>query len=183
MHAVGTPRLQSRRRVCSPGGDEDYITRHVRAPGASHHGFDEPFERARPERVPVVLGSSTPTTNSPTEATAGRPSPRLPQATQSRWSRRTMATHSRTPLSGPCFSGLGVGRLVVVGAQTDWCVRSTLHGALARATTRPSSAMRIRRKTRLIGRRRRRTRSSFCLRCLAAGITRPHSPPQRLMML
>jgi Isochorismatase family len=29
-------------------------------------------------------------------------------------------------------SGLGVGRVVVVGAQTDWCVRSTLHGALAR---------------------------------------------------
>jgi len=115
MRAVGTRRLQSRRRVCSPGGEEDYITRHVR--------------------------------------------------------------------SGPCFSGLGVGRLVVVGAQTDWCVRSTLHGALARATTRPSSAMRIRRKTRLIGRRRRRTRSSFCLRCLAAGITKPHSPPQRLMML
>jgi nicotinamidase-related amidase len=28
--------------------------------------------------------------------------------------------------------GLGVGRLVVVGAQTDWCVRSTLHGALTR---------------------------------------------------
>jgi nicotinamidase-related amidase len=30
------------------------------------------------------------------------------------------------------LSGLGVGRLVVVGAQTDMCVRSTLHGALAR---------------------------------------------------
>ena len=28
--------------------------------------------------------------------------------------------------------GLGVGRLVVVGAQTDACIRSTLHGALAR---------------------------------------------------
>jgi nicotinamidase-related amidase len=27
---------------------------------------------------------------------------------------------------------LGVGRLVVVGAQTDMCVRSTLHGAFAR---------------------------------------------------
>ena len=27
---------------------------------------------------------------------------------------------------------LGVGRLIVVGAQTDACVRSTLHGALAR---------------------------------------------------
>lgn len=30
------------------------------------------------------------------------------------------------------LSGLGVGRLIVVGAQTDWCVRSTLHGAFAR---------------------------------------------------
>jgi nicotinamidase-related amidase len=30
------------------------------------------------------------------------------------------------------LSGLGVGRLVVVGAQTDMCIRSTLHGALAR---------------------------------------------------
>jgi nicotinamidase-related amidase len=27
---------------------------------------------------------------------------------------------------------LGVGRLIVVGAQTDACIRSTLHGALAR---------------------------------------------------
>src|SRR5919198_850550 len=30
------------------------------------------------------------------------------------------------------LSGLGVGRLVVVGAQTDACIRSTLHGALVR---------------------------------------------------
>jgi nicotinamidase-related amidase len=30
------------------------------------------------------------------------------------------------------LSGLAVGRLVVVGAQTDECVRSTLHGALVR---------------------------------------------------
>jgi nicotinamidase-related amidase len=30
------------------------------------------------------------------------------------------------------LSDLGVGRLVVVGAQTDQCVRSTLHGALVR---------------------------------------------------
>jgi nicotinamidase-related amidase len=30
------------------------------------------------------------------------------------------------------LSGLGVGRLVVVGAQTDECIRSTLHGALVR---------------------------------------------------
>jgi nicotinamidase-related amidase len=30
------------------------------------------------------------------------------------------------------LSGLGVGRLVVVGAETDACVRSTIHGAFAR---------------------------------------------------
>jgi nicotinamidase-related amidase len=30
------------------------------------------------------------------------------------------------------LSGLGVGRLVVVGAQTDTCIRSTLHGAVVR---------------------------------------------------
>ncbi|CAB3809940.1 cysteine hydrolase family protein [Paraburkholderia caffeinilytica] len=30
------------------------------------------------------------------------------------------------------LSSLGVGKLIVTGAQTDMCVRSTLHGALAR---------------------------------------------------
>ena len=30
------------------------------------------------------------------------------------------------------LSDLGVGRLVVVGAQTDMCIRSTLHGAFTR---------------------------------------------------
>jgi len=36
-----------------------------------------------------------------------------------------------TTLEG-VLAGLGVGRLVVTGAQTDACIRSTLHGALAR---------------------------------------------------
>src|ERR1700682_2312841 len=30
------------------------------------------------------------------------------------------------------LSGLGVGRLVVVGAETGGCIRSTIHGALGR---------------------------------------------------
>jgi nicotinamidase-related amidase len=30
------------------------------------------------------------------------------------------------------LAGLGVGRLVLTGAQTDECIRSTLHGAIAR---------------------------------------------------
>src|SRR3954471_9061254 len=32
----------------------------------------------------------------------------------------------------PVLAGLGVGRLVVAGAQTDECIRSTLHGAIVR---------------------------------------------------
>jgi nicotinamidase-related amidase len=36
-----------------------------------------------------------------------------------------------TPLES-VLSDLAVGRLVVVGAQTDMCIRSTLHGAFAR---------------------------------------------------
>lgn len=36
-----------------------------------------------------------------------------------------------TDLEG-VLAGLGVGRLVVAGAQTDMCIRSTLHGAFAR---------------------------------------------------
>jgi nicotinamidase-related amidase len=36
-----------------------------------------------------------------------------------------------TTLEG-VLSGLGVGRLVVVGAETDACIRSTLHGAFVR---------------------------------------------------
>jgi nicotinamidase-related amidase len=32
----------------------------------------------------------------------------------------------------PVLAGLGVGRLVVAGAQTDACIRSTLHGAFVR---------------------------------------------------
>ncbi len=36
-----------------------------------------------------------------------------------------------TDLEG-VLAGLGVGRLVVAGAETDACIRSTLHGAFAR---------------------------------------------------
>lgn len=33
---------------------------------------------------------------------------------------------------GNVLDGLGAARLVVCGAQTEWCIRSTLHGAVAR---------------------------------------------------
>lgn len=33
---------------------------------------------------------------------------------------------------GDHLTALGAGRLVIAGAQTEWCIRSTLHGAIAR---------------------------------------------------
>lgn len=44
----------------------------------------------------------------------------------------TTATPLRTRIWSPILAGLAVGRLVVTGAQTDVCIRSTLHGALTR---------------------------------------------------
>lgn len=44
--------------------------------------------------------------------------------------------HYRDAFEGTDFervlSDLGVGKLIVAGAQTDMCIRSTLHGAIAR---------------------------------------------------
>ena len=53
-------------------------------------------------------------------------------ATASRWSTSATATPSRTPRSRTSWRRAGVGRLIVTGAQTDACVRSTLHGAFTR---------------------------------------------------
>ena len=43
-----------------------------------------------------------------------------------------LAPGDTEPLVESVLSGLAVGRLVVTGAQTDECIRSTLHGAIAR---------------------------------------------------
>jgi nicotinamidase-related amidase len=42
-----------------------------------------------------------------------------------------MATFEDTALEG-VLSELRVGRLIIVGAETDACIRSTLHGAFVR---------------------------------------------------
>ena len=52
--------------------------------------------------------------------------------TPSRWSTSTSATRSRRPTSRHLLAERKVGHLVVAGAQTDACIRSTLHGALVR---------------------------------------------------
>jgi nicotinamidase-related amidase len=88
-------------------------------------------EKARRERVPVVwvqhsdeqLARGSDDWQIVPELTPGDAEPLVEKSYGDSFEDTTLET---------VLSGLGVGWLVVVGAQTDWCVRSTLHGALAR---------------------------------------------------
>ena len=88
-------------------------------------------EKARQERVPVVWVQ-----HSSQELVKGTDEWRIvpelaPDAAEPIVEKNYGDSFEDTNLES-VLSGLAVGRLVVVGAQTDACVRSTLHGALAR---------------------------------------------------
>ena len=88
-------------------------------------------EKARRERVPVVwvqhsdngLARESDDWRIVTELTPDTTEPLVEKNYGDSFEATTLET---------VLSGLGVGRLVVVGAQTDACVRSTLHGAFVR---------------------------------------------------
>jgi len=88
-------------------------------------------ERARRERVPVVwvqhsdeeLARGSDDWRIVPELTPGDAEPLVEKNYGDSFEATTLET---------VLAGLGVGRLVVVGAETDACVRSTLHGAFVR---------------------------------------------------
>jgi nicotinamidase-related amidase len=88
-------------------------------------------EKARRERVPVVwvqhsdkgLARGSDNWRIVPELTPGVAEPLVEKTYGDSFEDTTLET---------VLSGLGVGRLVVVGAQTDMCIRSTLHGAFVR---------------------------------------------------
>jgi nicotinamidase-related amidase len=88
-------------------------------------------EKARQEQVPVVwvqhddedLPKGSETWQIVPELTPGEAEPVVEKNYGDSFEDTTLET---------VLSGLGVGRLVVVGAQTDACIRSTLHGAITR---------------------------------------------------
>jgi nicotinamidase-related amidase len=88
-------------------------------------------EKARRERVPVVwvqhsdegLARGSDNWRIVPELAPGNAEPLVEKSYGDSFEATTLET---------VLSGLGVGRLVVVGAQTDACVRSTLHGAFVR---------------------------------------------------
>jgi nicotinamidase-related amidase len=88
-------------------------------------------KRAREERTPVVWVQ-----HNDDRLTSGAEPwqivPELdPDEAEPQVQKRYGDSFEDTSLEG-VLSGLGVGRLIVVGAQTDACIRSTLHGAFAR---------------------------------------------------
>jgi nicotinamidase-related amidase len=88
-------------------------------------------ERARREEVPVVWVQHNDETLV-RETDEWRIVPELdPEAAEPLVEKNYGDAFAGTTLEG-VLSDFAVGRLVVVGAQTDACVRSTLHGALVR---------------------------------------------------
>jgi nicotinamidase-related amidase len=93
--------------------------------------IDGLVERARHDRIPVVWvqDSGEPRT---VGSHAWSIVPELsPQDTDPHIDKKYGDSFEDTPLES-VLAGLGVGRLFVVGAQTDACIRSTLHGAFVR---------------------------------------------------
>jgi nicotinamidase-related amidase len=89
-------------------------------------------DRARREQVPVVWVRHSDDDELAMETEPWQIVPELAPAdreplVEKRYSDSFEATTLETALSS-----LGVGRLVVVGGQTDECIRSTLHGAIVR---------------------------------------------------
>src|SRR6202022_3158520 len=88
-------------------------------------------QKARRERVPVVwvqhsddqLARGSDTWRIVPELTPGDAEPLVEKIYGDSFEDTTLET---------VLSGLGVGRLVIVGAETDACIRSTLHGAFVR---------------------------------------------------
>jgi nicotinamidase-related amidase len=88
-------------------------------------------ERARQRRVPVVWVQHS-DEQLARESDGWRIVPELaPGDAEPLVEKHYADAFEETSLEG-VLSGLGVGRLVVAGAQTDECIRSTLHGALVR---------------------------------------------------
>jgi len=88
-------------------------------------------ERARRERVPVVWIQHH-DAQTARGSDAWRIVPELTPGDAEPIVEKTYGDSFEDTNLEAVLSGLGVGRLVVVGAQTDACIRSTLHGAVVR---------------------------------------------------
>jgi nicotinamidase-related amidase len=88
-------------------------------------------ERARRERVPVVWVQHS-DENTARESDDWRIVPELTPGDAEPLVEKSYGDAFEDTTLETVLSGLGVGRLVIAGAETDACIRSTLHGAFVR---------------------------------------------------
>ena len=89
-------------------------------------------ERAREAGTPVVWVLHSHPEYLPRDSDGWRLVPELGTADGEPVVHKTWADSFEETDLEDVLAGFGVGRLVVTGAQTDECIRSTLHGALVR---------------------------------------------------
>jgi len=88
-------------------------------------------EQARREQVPIVWVQHT-EPHLPRGSDKWRIVPELTPGDTEPLIEKSYGDSFEDTILETVLSGLGVGRLFVVGAQTDQCIRSTLHGAIVR---------------------------------------------------
>ncbi|HUB40343.1 MAG TPA: isochorismatase family protein [Streptosporangiaceae bacterium] len=89
-------------------------------------------DKARRERIPVVWVQHSDEGGLQKGSDAWRIVPELDRDEAEPLIEKTYADSFEDTTLETVLSGLRVGRLFVAGAQTDECIRSTLHGAIAR---------------------------------------------------
>jgi nicotinamidase-related amidase len=89
-------------------------------------------EKARLEQIPVVWVQHSAEENLAKGSDAWRIVPELDPGEAEPLVSKTYADSFEDTTLETVLAGLRVGRLFVVGAQTDVCIRSTLHGAIVR---------------------------------------------------
>ncbi|HUC26234.1 MAG TPA: isochorismatase family protein [Streptosporangiaceae bacterium] len=89
-------------------------------------------DKARLEQIPVVWVQAFDQENLAKGSDAWRIVPELNPGEAEPLVEKTYADSFEDTTLEAVLSGLRVGRLFVVGAQTDECIRSTLHGAIVR---------------------------------------------------
>jgi nicotinamidase-related amidase len=88
-------------------------------------------EKARQEQVPVVWVQHS-SDHLPKGSDTWRIVPELTPDDAEPLVEKTYGDSFEDTALESVLSGLGVGRLLIAGAETDACIRSTLHGALVR---------------------------------------------------
>jgi nicotinamidase-related amidase len=88
-------------------------------------------EKAREEAVPIVWVAHS-SENLPKDSDAWQYVPELPRQESEALVHKTYADSFEDTDLEQVLAEAGIGRLIVTGAQTDECIRSTIHGAFVR---------------------------------------------------